>query len=49
MATIGTGTLPSEGSIHLALLCTLAIAAPALAKSGNSCAAAACQDGGYVD
>jgi hypothetical protein len=37
-------------SITLALLSTLALAAPALAKpGGNSAAAAACEDGGFVN
>ena len=50
MATIGTGgRFHRTAAFTLALLFTLAIAAPALAKSGNSAAAAACQDGGYVD
>ena len=50
MATIGTGgRFHRTAAFALALLFTLAIAAPALAKSGNSAAAAACQDGGYVD
>ena len=37
-------------ALGLALLVTLAIAAPALAKSGgNAEAAAACQEGGYLE
>ena len=50
MATIGTGgRIHRTAAFALAVLFTLALAAPALAKSGNSAAAAACQDGGYVD
>ena len=50
MVTIDTGgRFIGRQRSALALLFTLAIAAPALAKSGNSAAAAACQDGGYVD
>jgi hypothetical protein len=50
MATIGIGgRIRRTTGIALALLFTAAFAAPALAESGNSEAAAACQDGGYVD
>jgi len=50
MATIGTGgRFRRRAAFTLALLFTFALAAPALAESGNSAAAAACQDGGYVD
>ena len=50
MATIGTGgRFHRRAAFTLALLFTFALAAPALAESGKSAAAAACQDGGYVD
>ena len=50
MPSIGSGgRFHRTAAFTLALLFTLAIAAPALAESGNSAAAAACLDGGYVD
>jgi hypothetical protein len=51
MATIGSaGRLRRTAVIALALLATLAIAAPALATSGaNAEAAAACQEEGFLD
>ena len=51
MATIGIGgRVRRAAALALALLVTLAIAAPALAKSGgNAEAAAACQEGGYLE
>jgi hypothetical protein len=50
MPTIGTGgRFHRTAAIALAVVSTLVIAAPVLAKSGNSGAAAACQSGGFVD
>ena len=50
MPSIGSGgPFHRTAAIALAVLSTLVIAAPALAKSGNSAAAAACQNGGYRD
>ena len=51
MATIEIGgRVRRPAALALALLVTLAMAAPALAKSGgNAEAAAACQDGGYLE
>ena len=51
MATTARGGPQRQmATVALALLATLAIAAPTLATpGGNAVAAAACQDGGYVD
>jgi hypothetical protein len=50
MATKGAGgRFRRMAAIAVALVATSAIAAPALAKSDSSEAAAACQDGGYAD
>jgi len=50
MPSIGSGgRFHRTAAIALAVVSTLVIAAPALAKSGNSAAAAACQNGGYLD
>lgn len=51
MAMIGTGgRFRRTAAMPLALLVTLAIAAPALARTGgNAEAAAACQEGGYLE
>ena len=50
MPSIGSrGRFHRTTAIALAVVSTLLMAAPALAKSGNSDAAAACQNGGYLD
>jgi hypothetical protein len=51
MATIGSGgRVRRTTTLALAILTTLTLAAPALATAGgNSEAAAACEDGGYLD
>jgi hypothetical protein len=51
MATIGSGGLfRRTAAITLALLATLAFAAPTLAKpGGNAAASAACENDGYLD